>query len=192
MEQTTQVSARRRRNGAIAAVAVFAVLGVIVWQTWEYWVPGEPPTPPLPIAGPGAMPGGGMPSPQEMRRRAQEEIKAALAVNEEQWAKLQPKVERVTRLQEQLRPRGPMGRGGPPAPPSTAPSDAADYAEKAEMLRQAVDDEQTTPEALAANVAAARAARKKLESELKAAQDDLRKDLAPRQEADLALRGVLD
>jgi hypothetical protein len=200
METAKQISPQRRRIGGIAAAVVVLVLGVIFWQTWEYWVPGPEPTPPLPLAGgPPRAFGGGMPGPEEMRRRIEDQLKSEMAVSEEEWARLWPKVERVTQLQQQLQPRNPMGRPGrtptPAAPGAASPatsSDASDYAEKADLLREAVDDEQTTPEALAANVAAARAARKKLEAELKTAQEELRKAVTPRQEAALALHGVLD
>jgi len=216
MDNPKQISSRRRRIGAIAAGVVILLLGLTLWQTWDYWHPtdemavnvspgGRRPAPP-----PAAMGGttGAMPGQPEMRRRAQDQIKAALDVSEADWAKLQPKVEKVTRLQEQLRPRGgPMGRpGGPPMPdaqPDAQPAgqsdrrpvaadSASEFSEKTEMLRSAVDDEQTSDQALAANLAAARAARKKLEAELKTAQEELRKDLTPRQEAALAVLGVLD
>jgi len=198
------ISSRRRRNGVIALLAVFLVLGLILWQTWEYWLPqGEEAvvqSAPAPDGGPPPGGGrGGFPNPQDARRRLHEDIKAALeADNDDAWEKLRPKVERVTDLQEQLRPRpGAAMRPGGPRPPGDGAGVAgaaatSDFAEKTEMLRAAVDDDQTPPEALAANLSAARAARKKLEAELKTAQDDLRKDLNPRQEAALAALGVLD
>jgi hypothetical protein len=60
------------------------------------------------------------------------------------------------------------------------------------MLQSAIEDEQTTPQALAANLAAARAARSTLQAELKAAQEELRKSVNPRQEAALVTLGVLE
>ena len=201
-----QVSPRRRRIGAIAAVFVLITLGVIVWQTWEYWAPGErmavdpgpgdrggPPPPP---------PGGfrGPPSAEGMRRRFQDQIKTSLAASDEEWAKLRPGIEKVTQFQDQLRPQMGMGPGMGAGPgtgrgPGPRPADAtvaSEFAEKSELLRASVDDEQTSDAALAANVAAAREARKKLQAELKAAQEDLRRQLTPKQEATLALLGVLD
>jgi hypothetical protein len=199
------ISPARRRAGAIAAVVVAAALGMILWQTWGWWREYGP-HPGTPVVGgdvgPGSFgrPGGGFPSPTEMRRRFQDQIKATLDVTEEEWARLQPKIEAVTRLQDQLRPAGgpgmPVGpampgAGRPPGPPFDA-SDASDFARKREMLQSAIEDEQTTPQALAANLAAARAARSRLQAELKTAQDELRNSLAPRQEAALVTLGVLD
>jgi hypothetical protein len=203
MDDKQKVGAGRRRNAAIAAVVVLATLAVVVWQTWEYWMPPDeamtqiPPAndsagrPGAPPGGFGGPPGGGMPGPDEMRRRFSDQVKSALAASDAEWETLRPKVERVTQIQDQLRPRPGFGPGGP-APQPGSPSDAADFSEKTEMLRAAVDDEKTTPDALAANLSAARESKKKLEAELKSAREDLRKQLTPRQEAALAVLGVLD
>ena len=190
------ISPGRRRAGAVAAVIVAVVLPLVVWQTWGWWESDEEAMFESAVAdrrggAPGG-PGGGTPDPQAMRRQFHERIRATLEVSDPEWASLQPKVERVTRLQEELRPRG--GMTGPPGAPPTgqSPADASEYVEKTEMLRAAVDDEQVTEQALAANLSATRAARAKLRAELKAAQEDLRKGLTPKQEASLALLGVLD
>jgi hypothetical protein len=162
---------------------------------------------PLPVAGngpPPPPPGGfrGPPGAEGMRRRFQDQIKTSLAVSDEEWAKRQPRIEKVTQFQDQLRPQMGMGPGmgagmGPgtgrgPGPQLAGAPVASEFAEKSELLRASLDDEQTSDAALAANVAAAREARKKLQAELKAAQEDLRKQLTPKQEATLALLGVLD
>jgi hypothetical protein len=186
---------------------VLITLAVVVWQTWEYWRPADPvavapgfdaaagPPPPPPVGF------GGPPNAEDMRRRFQDQIKSSLAASDEEWAKLRPGIEKVTQLQDQLRPPMGMGPGmGPgmgrgPAPQPAGEPDApggSEFAEKSKKLRAAVADKQTSPDALAANLAAAREARKQAQAELKAAQEDLRKLLTPKQEAVLALRGVLD
>ena len=190
-----KISPGRRRAGLVAALIVAVVLPLVVWQTWGWWKSDEEAMFESAVAdrrggGPPGGPGGGMSDPQAIRRQFHDRIKAALEVSEPEWANLQPKVERVTRIQEELRPRG--GMMGPPGAPPGAQADASEYTEKAELLRAAVEDEQITEQALAANLSAARAARVKLQAELKAAQDDLRKGLTPKQEASLALLGVLD
>jgi len=212
------ISPQRRRAGLVAAAIVAVALPLIVWQTWGWWRSDEavaweaarrsaPPDRPAGFGSPGGAPGG-MGNAQATRRGLTDQIKAALQPTDAEWEKLRPKIEKVTQIQDQLRPR--MGRMPPPgAPAGPPPGDAspaaqrqpgaqpqpggtADFTEKADLLRAAVDDEQTTPQALAANLAAARAAKANLQADLKAAQDDLRKDLTPKQEASLAVLGVLD
>lgn len=192
-----RVSPQRQRAGRIAAVVVVIVLGLTLWQTKDYWMPPEDAAldgnngrgiggPPRGMGGPP----GGMPAQQDMARRFKERIKAALEPTDAEWATLEPKIDRVTKIQDELRPRG----GGMGRPPGAGPSrgEASELTEKTEFLRAAVDDEQTTPDALAANLASAREARSKLKVELQAAQDELRKGLTPRREAALTLMGVLD
>jgi hypothetical protein len=214
------VSRQRRRAGAAAAVVVLIVLAVAVWQTWDYWRPedstavargpggdaGPPPPPPGGFGGP--------PSAQDARRRFHEQIKSSLGAGDEEWAKLRPGIEKVTQLQDQLRPptgvgpgMGPPGMGvgpgmgmgpgagrGPGSQPAGEPGapGGSGFAKKSEMLRAAVADKETSPAALAANLAAAREERKQVQAELKAAQEDLRKLLTPKQEAVLTVQGVLD
>ena len=159
---TTQnaVSPQRRRIGAVAAVVVLIILAVVVWQTWDYWRPddsvavgpgpegGPPPPPPGGFSGP--------PNPEEMRRRFQDRIKTSLAASDEEWAKLRPAIEKVTHLQDQINPpmgMGPMGRG--PGPQAAGASGGSELAEKSEKLRAAVNDKETSPDSLAASLAAA-------------------------------------
>ena len=219
----SRVSSARRRAGTVLAVVVLAVLGLTLWQTWDYWRPeGDDDATPFRGArggapGFGAMPPGGFaagqagggPDSQAPRRQLHERIRAALAADDEEWAKIEPKLERVTSIQDRLRPPAggltppPFGGpafpvGGPrPADPVAAPGgaggrDSGDVAETTAMLRAAVEDEHTSPEALAANLAAARAARAKLMAELKTAQVALRQQVTPRQEAVLVTFGVLE
>ena len=218
------VSPARRRTGAVLAFVVLAVLGLVLWQTWDYWRPDDDAAPAFRGPG-GAQPRGGFAGgpppgqadPARMSRLFHDRIRSAMVASDEEWAKIQPKVEKVTSIQDRLRP-GPGGMmapppfGGPPGTLSGGPSpgagaadpdpiaasgraggpDGDDVAEKTSMLRAAIEDEHTPPEALAANLAAARAARAKLAAELKTAQEDLRQQVTPRQEAILVTFGVLE
>ena len=210
----TRVSAARRRAGALLAVVVLAALALVLWQTWDYWRPARDDDDRSAYRGPrgggaGTFAGGPPPGAfdaQAMRRQLHDRIRTALAAGDEEWARIEPKLERVTSIQERLRPV-PAGMAPPPfggqrgVPPVAAPapppnplaaSGSDDLAEKSAMLRNAVEDEHTSPEALAANLAAARAARTKLVAELKSAQDNLRQQVTPRQEAILVTFGILD
>jgi hypothetical protein len=214
------VSAGRKRTGVVLLAVVGVVFGIVLWQTWDYWHPtdemadaGESGGEAAPGARGGMPPGPppGMFNPQEARRRLHEQVKASMEATDEQWATLGPKVEAVTRLQDQLRqgrgvfpPPSRIGApaenggdaGGPdarqPAGRAAAKTAAEEVAETDAMLRASVDDQQTPEAAVVSNLKASRAARAKLESELKSARDALRQGLTLRQEAALVGAGILD
>jgi hypothetical protein len=203
-----RVSSGRKRTGLLLLGVVAVVLGVVVWQTWDYWHPQELETAGAadgPMAG---APGGGMPpgpppgmfNPQEARRRLHERVKADMGATDQEWATLGPKVEAVTLLQEQLRqgrgmfvpPSPPPAPGGTDGPRSATRTATEDTADADATLRASVDDPQTPEAAVVANLKASRAARAKVNAELKAAQETLRSGLTLKQEAALVAAGILE
>jgi len=220
-DHAPRVSDGRKRRAGVLLVVVAVVLAITLWQTWDYWHPaddevadaGQRSGDASPQAGRG-MPAGppqGMFNPQEMRRRFHEQLKADMGAGDDEWATLRPKVEAVTRLQDELRegrgifpprpapgPRGGSDREGAgssasqPAGPGAPGPAAAELAETDAMLRAAVEDPQTPEQAVTANLRASRAARAKVEKELTAARDALRQGLTLRQEAALVAAGVLE
>jgi hypothetical protein len=121
-----------------------------------------------------------------LRERMLSNIKEQMGVSEDQWKLLAPKVEKVMTLQRELR-GGMGGRGGNMAsPPESA------LAQAQGDLRTALENKDTPPAEIAQKLAAYRAARDKARAELQTAQKDLKEGAAPRQEAVLAVNGLID
>lgn len=144
--------------------------------------------------GESAAPGGpkGGDRMEQFRQRMNEFLKTALKVSDEEWAIIQPLLEKVQiKQREASGPR--MGffggrRGGtdrprPPGAPATPDADA---------LKAALENEATAPADIKIKLEALREARKKAASELAQAREDLRKVLTQRQEATLVLAGILE
>ncbi|HEX7009692.1 MAG TPA: hypothetical protein VF184_06900 [Phycisphaeraceae bacterium] len=144
--------------------------------------------------------------PEQMRQRFYQQIKEQLQSSDEEWAVIQPRLEKVWELQRQSRGmRGMMmwrGRGegegrfgGPPrgredqGPQADEPPVAARTRELAELLR-GQDDPQ--PDQIRTALDALREARQQQEQELAQARQELRELLSLRQEATLVLMGLLD
>jgi gas vesicle protein len=157
------------------------------------------------------------PRMEEFRQHAQEWMKELLGVSDEEWAALQPKIEKVQRLNHQLRfgmmggMFGQMGRGGehpskhhpeqppgqPPEQPQGPPPEGtkepkSDLQTKAMDLRKLLRDTDAKPEDLKTALTAYREARAKAAEELAKAQKELQGALTVRQEARLVLMGLLD
>jgi hypothetical protein len=154
--------------------------------------------------------GGGRP-----RFNIMDNIKGQLGATDDEWTVLQPKLQKVVDLSRELRAGGMAamfgggrggrgGRGGngggggdnapgappaPPAPPAQPPSEIAD---KTKVLNDALDKPDSDPKDIAKDLADLRAAREKVKADLVAAQGELKEVLTPRQEARLALMGILD
>jgi hypothetical protein len=137
-------------------------------------------------------------------------IKTALAVTDDEWTVLQPKVQKVVDLASSMRPqfgggRGRGGRGGggggapatdtaaPAAPAAPAvPASAADLTEKTTALRTTLENKDADPKEIAQKLAAVRDSRERVKADLVKAQAELKELLTPRQEAQLALFGLID
>ena len=157
-------------------------------------------------------------NPEEFRKQMTERLKASLKVTDDEWAVIQPLMEKVqTKMRESMGSRGfgagPGGPGGPGgggdrrrgggdgggAPTAGAPGGGGDSqrgdrpaSPERDALRTALEDEKTSPEDIQAKLTALREVRKKSEAELNAAREDLRKVLSVRQEAALVGMGMLE
>ncbi len=125
--------------------------------------------------------------PAQWRQRMMDGIKESLGVADEEWKLLQPKIEKITTLQQQLR-GGMFGgrRGGAEGAPTS------EVEQKAQALRTALENKETKNDELAQKATALRTAREKVRTEIAKAQTELRELLTPRQEAQLVLQGILD
>ena len=157
-------------------------------------------------------------NPEEFRKQMTERLKTSLKVTDDEWAVIQPLIEKVqTKQRDSMssrfggfgggpggppggdRRRGPDGGGGGTPSAGSAPSGGGDpnRTERAgsaerEALRTALESEATTPEDIKAKLTAVREVRKKSEAELAAAREDLKKVLSVRQEAALVAIGILE
>lgn len=148
----------------------------------------------------------------EFRKRMAERMKTTLKVTDEEWAALQPLIEKVQEKQRDAmagrfgfpgggpggpgggRPGGdarPGGEGRPPGGEQGPRPDRPGSAES-EALRTAVESETTAPADLTAKLTAVREQRKKAQAELATAREDLKKALTLRQEAALVAMGILE
>lgn len=132
------------------------------------------------------------------RRRAmtQERIKQMLSPSDEEWKKLQPKIDKVQKLSGQVGARArwrvlyPERPGGPPQPPEA--EKPTPVATGLRDLRAAVDNKAAKDEEVKGKLAAVRKALGEAKTKLAKAQEELRKGLTVRQQAVLVLWGVID
>lgn len=179
---------------------VFAILIVGVLMASYLWLataqekeqPATPPAapekaaPPAPATGERMGEGGGARmTPEQLRERYFTSIKESLGATDEQWTALKPKVEKIFTLSRGLR-SGMAGR------PGAASAQLSDVQLLATELRTLLDNKESKPEDVKAKLTALRAARDKAKAELTAAQDDLKKGLNERQEAQLVLMGLIE
>lgn len=158
----------------------------------------DPATSAAPTAGNPPPPGGNNRDRMEQfRQRMREMVKTALKATDEEWAVIEPLLEKVeTKQREAFASRfAAMGgrrggdRGGDrgnrpggdrPVPPET------------EALKAALENESTPAAEIKAKLEALRASRKKANDELNQAREELRKVLTLRQEATLVTFGILE
>ena len=158
-------------------------------------------------------------TPEEFRARMEERIKTSLKVTNDEWAVLQPLIEKVTTKQREAMSgrfggfggfggrgggpggdRGGAGGGAPGGAPSGAPGGATaaapggDRAGSAESqaLRDALEKDSSTAEDIKAKLNAVRDSRKKATADLASAREELKKVVTVRQEAVLFSMGILD
>lgn len=149
--------------------------------------------------------GGGNFDPAQARQRTLDRYKETLEVTkDDEWQALQPRIEKVMDARTGM--GGGMGRGmfgggrrGGAAQNADANAQGAQQRRtrpgqtpmpEAEALQKAIDDKVPAAE-LKAALAKYSDARKIKQDQLKAAQEDLRKLLTPRQEAIASLNGLL-
>jgi hypothetical protein len=142
--------------------------------------------------GPGG-PGGGF-DPAQFQQRMLDQTRQNLDVtNDEEWAVIQPLVQKVMEARREAGngggPGGPGGRGGPGGPGGPG-GFGAQASEEHQALQKAVDEKASVAQIKDA-LAKYRAARKDKQAKLEAAQANLKKVLTIVQEAQAVLMGLL-
>lgn len=146
---------------------------------------------------PGA-PGGQRFDPAQMRQMMEQRMKEQLGATDEEWKTLGPRVMKVDQLNRQMTGIGRGGmfggrRGAPGEQPGAGQGPEVTAVEKAsQQLRTTLDNTAATPDQIKKDLAALRAAKEKAKQELVTAQQELKKTVKPRQEAQLVLMGLLD
>lgn len=155
--------------------------------------------------------GRGNRDPAEMRQRMESRLKELLGASDQEWAVLQPKVEKLFDAQRQqmagrgtgmallFRPdRGDRGngnngndRGGNRGGRPDRPDENSAVAVRTRELQEALRDN-ATPDVLKAKLAALRDARTKARDEYAKAQQELRELLTLKQEATMIMLGMLE
>jgi DNA repair exonuclease SbcCD ATPase subunit len=146
--------------------------------------------------------GGGNFDPAQMRSQFLQRIKEQLGATDEEFAALQPKLEKLMTAQRDTRGggggRGGFGRrgggggqGGNTNDPNAQQNQSAVAKAQAE-LRTVLDNKDSKPEEIKTKLTALRDAREKAKADVSAAQKDLRELLTQRQEAVLVNMGFLD
>jgi len=167
--------------------------------------PGAAPAPTA-AAAPQAPGGGGN---ADFRQRMNDRLKGALKASDDEWAVIQPLLEKVQTAQRAMMAGRLVGLGGawrrgggggneggggagstPGASPAYRPSRYT--SPEAEALRAALESDSASPEEIKEKLQALRDARKKAATNLEAAREDLRKVLTLRQEATLVQMGILE
>jgi hypothetical protein len=130
-------------------------------------------------------------------------IKERLGASDEEWAAIQPRLQNVIDAQRQAATntglglmafagggRGGAALGGRGGRGGDQPQ--SEVARATQELRTALDNESASTEEVARRLTALREARKKSQAELTAARASLRELLTQRQEAELAVAGILE
>lgn len=134
--------------------------------------------------------------PEQMQKmmieRQMGRIKESLQPSAEEWKTLEPKVTKVVTLSRQTGGMGGMGMSSrrPGAQGPEVP--LTPVGKVTEELRKVLENKEAKSEEIKAKLTALREAREKAKQELAKAQQDLRKGLTARQEAQLVLMGLLD
>ena len=143
--------------------------------------------------------------PERVRQLMEQRIQQQLGATDQEWKILGPRVMKVSELNRQASGFGRGGmfggmggrRGGPQGNrpggrPGTPVREQTAVEKATEQLQTSLDNTSTAPEEIKKQLTALRAAREKAKQELAAAQQELRKVLTVRQEAQLVLMGMLD
>lgn len=129
-----------------------------------------------------------------IRQRMAERMKEMLGSSDEEWKLIQPMIEKVQSIQRQTRAGGrSMWRGRRRSSQQGGEEREKSAIEKsAEALKKILDNKESKPEEIKAALEDYRAQRKKVQDELKIAQQKLGEVLTQQQEANLVLMGTLD
>jgi hypothetical protein len=136
--------------------------------------------------------------PAQMRQMMEQRMKEQLGATDAEWKTLGPRVLKVDQLNRQISGtgRGSMmfgGRRGPQGDQGAGQGPETTAVEKAsQQLRTTLENTAATPDQIKKDLTALRAAKEKAKQELVVAQQELKKTVNPRQEAQLVLMGLLD
>jgi hypothetical protein len=131
-----------------------------------------------------------------MRQMMEQRMQEQLGATDAEWKTLGPRVMKVDQLNRQISGTGRGGtffggrRGGQSGAGQGAEMTAVEKA--SQQLRTTLDNTSATPDQIKKDLAALRAAKEKAKQELVMAQQELRKTVNARQEAQLVLMGLLD
>ena len=139
---------------------------------------------------------GGNFDPAQMRSQFLQRIKEQLGATDEEFAALQPKLEKVMTAQRDTRGgRGGFGRRGGQdgnTNDANAQQNQSAVAKAQAELRTVLDNKDSKPEEIKSKLTALRDAREKAKADVASAQKELRELLTQRQEAVLVNMGFLD
>ena len=139
---------------------------------------------------------GGNFDPAQMRSQFLQRIKEQLGATDEEFAALQPKLEKLMTAQRDTRGgRGGFGRRGGQGGntnDANAQQNQSAVAKAQAELRTVLDNKDSKPEEIKSKLAALRDAREKAKADVASAQKELRELLTQRQEAVLVNMGFLD
>jgi hypothetical protein len=143
--------------------------------------------------GPGGGPGGGRNfDPAQFRQMMMDRFKEQLGATDDEWKVLQPKIEAVQAAQRDARGGGFGGFGGGPGGGRNADQAQSPVQVAAQDLRQALDNKDTSADAIQKKLDAYREARAAANKKLQDTQKALMDLLTQRQEAVLVMMGMLD
>ena len=128
--------------------------------------------------------------PAQFRERMMTTFKTQLGVTDEEWAVLQPKIEKVTNAQRDARSgwgRGWGGRGGD----NNTEENQSPLAKATSDLRTALENKETPADEIMKKLEAVRTARTQAEASVEAARKELKELVTPRQEAVLVMLSIL-
>lgn len=145
--------------------------------------------------GPGGGGGGGF---QQFRQRMMDRMKTQLGMSDDEFAAIQPKLEKVMQLRRDAQGGGGFGRPGRGGPggqagqnnPNRPPQSAVQ--EKLQALQDVLNNKDSKPDDIKSKLDDYRKAKSQAKDDLVKAQDDLKSVLTERQEAVMVTMGFLE
>jgi len=189
---------RRMMVGLVVCLVTALVLSVAVAQDRA---PRQRGTGTADQAAPGGGQRGGQPGaggdrqfdPAKMREMMEQRTREQLGATEAEWKTLGPRVMKVDGLTRQLSGgRSGMFSGGRRGAEGEQQGEMTALEKASQALRTTLRNEAATPDEIKKQLAALRTAREAAKKDLAVAQQELRKSVNIRQEAQLVLMGLLD
>ncbi len=173
-----------RRNFLAMSIAAGAVFALVLYGVASAQWSG-------PAGAGGTARGGDL---TQMRKALAEQMKKDLGVSDEEFTAMQPRIEKVQNLRnEMLASTMTLMYGNMMRMPTTQPdAKVSDLQEKTQALRKVVDNKDSKSQEIRDALAAYRDARAKARAEQEKAQKELKEILTPRQEAILVMKGLLE